>query len=185
MDTKHLHVTVNLDALLGELQRALQFSINLVAMALKSAPPVPDDELRLPIGIFSTTFDRRLQWGPEEAVGHYQTWALSHGLRDAVEGVSSFLESAHQALSAWALVERQNSGARLTQADWSAGMNGAAFHRLGLPDKLSHIQEEHHVALDNDLERHVLIVLCHKNGSTRILPQHGHRGTWAASSTLS
>lgn len=33
--------------------------------------------------------------------------------------------------------------------------------------------------------RKLLILLCHKNGSTRILPQHGHRGTRAASSTLS
>lgn len=181
MDTKHLHVTVNLDALLGELQSALQFSINLVAMALKSTSSSVDEELRFPQGIFGTTFDQRLQWSPEEAVRHYHTWALSNGLRDAIEGVSSFLESAHRVLSAWALIECQNAGTRLKQSDWEAGMDGTAFHRLGLPDKLVHIQNEHHVVPDNDLQRHVLSVnsarncLVHRRGvvSTRDVDAQG------------
>lgn len=163
METIPFHITINLDALLGELQHALQYSIHLVSIALRSEVPSEPEKFCLPTDGIRTIFDSRLQWSHEEAGQHFQTWALSNGLRDAIEGVSSFIESAHQVLSAWALVERQNGGTLLRHSDWATGMDGTAFHRLGLPDKLTHIHREHNIDLDKDLQRHVLSVNAARN----------------------
>jgi hypothetical protein len=162
-ETIQLQIKVNLDALLGELQHALQYSIHLVSIALRSEIPSEPEKLCLPTDGISTIFDSRLQWSHEEAGQHFHTWALSNGLRDAIEGVSSFIESAHQVLSAWAFVERQNGDTLLRYSDWETSMDGKAFHRFGLPDKLTHIQQEHGIDLDKDLQRHVLSVNTARN----------------------
>jgi hypothetical protein len=119
-------------------------------------------ELQLSSGI-STTFDCNLQWTPEEATRQHQIWTLSNGLRDAIEGVSYFLESSHRVLSVWSLAERQQSGVQLQFSDWRTAMKGTSFHRLGFPDKLSHMQSEHGIALDKDLARQVVSVNAARN----------------------
>lgn len=164
MDTRHLHVTVNLDALLGELQRSLQLTINLVAVALQSNL-ADGEEVRFPRGVISATFDSTQTWSTKEANERHKSWALTNGLRDVIEGVSAFLESAHQVLSVWALLERQNGGERLRMSEWEEEMEdgGKAFHRLGFPDKIAHIGAKHGVLADSTLAEQVLKINAARN----------------------
>ena len=161
-------ITINLDGLVGELQLSLQTAINFVAISLQATPPRSMDDLRLPQAVFATTFAQSARWSHVEALEKYQTWAIANGLRDAVEGVSSFSESAHKVLTLWGLASA--NGGRVSFGDYQAVIEGAAFHRLGLPDKLSHLKAEHGVALDQTLERQILSVnnarncLVHRNG---------------------
>lgn len=165
MEQHSLNITVNLDALLGGLQRSLQRTINLVAVALK-VELLPDDaDVRLPLDTFATTFDERLKWTAAEAMENHRNWILSNGFRDVIEGVSSFVESAHRVLSFWKLAEKQKSGIRLRGEDWNREivMGDKSFHRLGLPDKFTHIEQEHGVPPDATLLRQVLSVNSSRN----------------------
>ena len=161
-------ITINLNALLGELQVSLQTAINLLAIALRATPPESMDDLRLPQEVFATTFAQSTHWSNAEAVERHQTWAVSNGLRDAVEGVSSFLESAHRVLSVHDLAK--GNGGQILYDDYQKAMEGGSFHRLGLPDKLDHLRFEHGLLLEATLERQVLSVnnarncLVHRRG---------------------
>lgn len=163
-----LQITINLDALLGELQFSLQTAINLVAISLRATPPESMDDLRLPQEVFATTFAQSGRWSHAEALEKHQTWAIANGLRDAVEGVSSFIESAHRVLAVWDLASA--NGGRVTYGEYQKAMDGAAFHRLGLPDKLTHLKSEHGLAINETLVRQVLSVnnarncLVHRRG---------------------
>ena len=163
-----LQITINLDALLGELQFSLQTAINLLSISLRATPPESMDDLRLPQEVFATTFAQSARWSQAEALEKHQTWAIGNGLRDAVEGVSSFIESAHRVLSIWELAS--TSGGRVTYREYQEILDGKAFHRLGLPDKLAHLKSEHGIAIDGTLERQVLSVnnarncLVHRRG---------------------
>lgn len=84
---KPLHITINLDALLGELQLSLQTAINLLSISLRATPPESMDDLRLPQEVFATAFAQSSRWSRAEALEKHQTWAIGNGLRDAVEGV--------------------------------------------------------------------------------------------------
>jgi len=163
MDTENIHITINLDALLGELQHSLQFTINLVAFSLQTEHSTIQDELRLPIENITTIFSKRLQWSNEEASEYQRIWVLTNGLRDIVEGVNLFIESAHKVLSVWSLIDRQNVGEQLNSVIWQKEMQGTAFHRLGLPDKLEHLYKEHNISLDKDLARHLLSINTARN----------------------
>jgi hypothetical protein len=163
-----LQITINLDALLGELQFSLQTAINLLAISLQATPPESMDDLRLPQEVFATSFAQSVRWSHAEALEKHQTWAIANGLRDAIEGVSSFIESAHRVLSVWDLASK-NDG-RVTYGEYQKAMEGTAFHRLGFPDKLTHLKSEHGIAIDETLERQVLSVnnarncLVHRRG---------------------
>jgi len=75
-------ITINLNALLGELQESL----------MKASAPESVEDLRLPSReVFATVFSTKARWSQAEAVEKHQTWAISNGLRDAVEGASSFI----------------------------------------------------------------------------------------------
>lgn len=168
MQPNTLKITINLNALLGELQESLQTTINLVAVALKATAPESMEDLRLPSEVFVTEFASKAQWSHAEAIEKHRTWAISNGLRDAVEGASSFIESAHRVLSIWALASSNNG--KVLYGDYQRELEGASFHRLGLPDKLTHLKSEHGIALDADLERHLLSInnarncLVHRRG---------------------
>lgn len=163
-----LQITINLDALLGELKFSLQTAINLLSISLRAPPPDSMDDLRLPQEVFATTFAQSARWSHFEALEKHQTWAIGNGLRDAVEGMSSFIESAHRVLTIWELASA-NDG-RVTYGEYQEALEGKAFHRLGLPDKLTHLKSEHGIAIDATLERQVISVnnarncLVHRRG---------------------
>lgn len=146
--SKHkINITINLDALRGELQRSLQKEIYLVSAGLQNIELIDPALLHLPTNGVTMIIDGSLSWGAEEVQKQYREWTLSNGFRDIVEGVSTFLESAHKVLSYWKIVGKQKSGSEIKGSDYNdIILSGRKkFHRLGLPDKIKHLETEHYI----------------------------------------
>ncbi len=172
MATQKINVTVNLDALRGELQRSLQKAIYLVSAGLQTNDKIDPELLRLPTNSVTMTFDGGLTWDSEEAQKQYSEWILSNGFRDVIEGVNAFIESAHRVLSFWKIAEKQKDGAEITGSDWNDIVisGGKRFHRLGLPDKFDHLSKEHGIEVEPSYREQVLSIdiarncLVHRGG---------------------
>jgi hypothetical protein len=172
MATKSIKVTINLDALRGDLQRSLQRAIYLVASGLNAADHVRSENLYLQGKSTNMVYDSSLNWNTEQLRGEFNTWLLSNGFRDSIEAINSFLKPAHKIMSAWELAYRQNKGEVLTGADWQKvtidGTN--KYHKYGFPDKIIHLKTEHNLILEDSLVEQVLSInfarncLVHRNG---------------------
>jgi hypothetical protein len=170
MATHSITVNVNLNGLLGELQRSLQRIICLVATGLEAKSDVDPNDISLSANIKSSFSDLKID--KEEFQSQYAEWILSNGFREAIESVGNFLESAHRVLSIWELIEKQNTDTKITGDDWNKIFQdiGNKFHRLGLPDKLEHISKIHGIEIKNSYKEQILSInvarncYVHRNG---------------------
>ncbi len=156
MTTQSISININLDGLRGELQRSLQDVICLVSTGLSANSNIDPNNLSLPTAIkhsFSS-----INMNESEFDEYYRQWIISNGFRDAIESISTFLESANRVLSIWGLVKKQNSGESVTAEEWKHIFQDAGnkFHRLGLPDKIKHINEQHQISVTEALSEQVL-----------------------------
>jgi hypothetical protein len=171
MSTQRIQVKVDLNGLRGRLSRSLQRTTLFVAAGLQNARPLEPAFPELPID-FKVQFDSGLTWSEEETRDQYSNWILSNGFRDVIESVSGVLEEAHQVLSVWQLRSMEQSGTRIYGSHWNTIVNagGKKFHRLGLPEKLTHFNSEHNLLLDQIILDHVLSInkarncLVHRDG---------------------
>lgn len=163
MATQTITVTINLNGLRGELQRSLQEVICLVATGLGAEIDVEPDELVLPTTVKSSF--SKLGWDKDQLNNQYNEWVLSNGFRDAIENVSSFLESSHRVLSIWELQEKQDAGISISGDEWNKIFldGGNKFHRLGLPDKLEHIAIKHGIEIKDVYKEQVLSINVARN----------------------
>lgn len=163
MAEQTISVNINLNGLSGELQSSIQKIICLVATGLNSRAQVEPDELALPATIKSRF--GKLGLSLEQFNSQYSEWILSNGFRDAVEGVSSFLESAHRVLSIWGLIEKQKAGVSIFIHDWNGVFSDAGnkFHRLGLPDKLDHIENSYGIKIGKSYKEQVMSINLARN----------------------
>lgn len=163
MGQQTIMVNINLNGLLGELQRSLQKVICLVATGLGAEIKVEPDELMLPTTVKSSF--SKLGVGREKFYSEYREWVLSNGFRDAIENFSSFLESAHRVLSVWELQEKQDKGTPVFKNDLNRIFldSGNKFHRLGLPDKIYHIAIEHGIQIKDSYKGQVLSINLSRN----------------------
>lgn len=172
MENETVNVTINLDALRNELRIALQRVIYLVSAGLKAAEGIDPENLQLPTVSMAVTYASNLKFTPVEIKQQYTSWILTNGFRDSIECVSAFLESVHKVLSVWKLTGKQNETVQIKAADWNATfVDGIKkFHRLGFPDKLNHIRNEHDIEMDEKFVDLLLSIntarncLVHRNG---------------------
>jgi len=159
MATK-INISINLDALRGELQQSLQRAIYLVGAGLQTKDNIKSDQLYIPNDGMQMIYADSLVWDDNAAINRYEQWILSNGFRDAIESLSMFLESAHRVMSFWEFSEKQKNGVQLTGADLNEVMTTIPqkFHRLVFPDKLSHIQKKHSIIFDEGLGSHVISI---------------------------
>jgi len=138
-----VHMRISLDGLRGELQRALQRTIFLASAGLQNVELINAEKLQLPTNSIPASYASNLKWTSEEAQNHFRKWVVINGFRDSIESVSAFLESAHQVLSIWELVEKQKEGHKITGSEWKKVINICAseFHHFGLPNKVDHIKK--------------------------------------------
>ncbi|MDG4604426.1 MAG: hypothetical protein P9C48_14240 [Defluviicoccus sp.] len=171
MSEQHIHISVNLDCLCGQLKRSLQKIIFLVSASLQKLALINAETLELPIP-FKTVFDDGLMWSRGVLQENYCEWVLCNGFRDAIEAVGAALEEAHRVLTLWSLLD-ENSQCKLSGAKWNELFieGDKHFHRLGLPDKLSHLRLNHELFLDEHLSSHLLSInkarncLVHRGGT--------------------
>ncbi|MDP3672921.1 MAG: hypothetical protein Q8R69_24935 [Telluria sp.] len=153
-----VHIQVNLDSLAGELQRSVQRITYLVAAGLQSPVDVDPDKLLIESQGVRLQFIQGYAWSETQAKPAYEDWVLGNGFRDAIEAVSTFLESVRQVLAIWRLGKRQSMGEQLTGGLWNEQFGDAArrFHRLGFPDKIAMLETEFSAKLDPALQQQIL-----------------------------
>ena len=164
-------VNINLDGLRSELQRSLQSIICLVSAGLNSSDSIDSDNLHLPTSI-KHTFANTSAIQKDKFKNKYSEWILSNGFRDAIESISSFLESVHQVLTCWELAVKTESEFHIPRDDWNITFPRMIkqYHRFGLPEKLSHISDEHDIEIKESFKDQVLSInsarncLVHRNG---------------------
>jgi hypothetical protein len=172
MTDHQISINIDLDVLRGELQRSLQRTIFLVSAGLQSTVRLDTDRLQLPTNSITMIFDGGLKWDMQTAKQQYENWTLSNGFRDIIEHFNSFFESAHKVLAFWELSTKQKGGVKITGSLWNQIIvsGGKSFHRLGLPDKFSHVHDKHNIQIDAKLREQILSsnaarnCLVHRNG---------------------
>lgn len=172
MPANAITININLNALRGELQRPLQRTIYLVSAGLQSKDKIDIDHLQLPTNSITMIFDGSMKWDAQNATEQYSKWILSNGFRDIIEYFNTFFESAHKVLTFWELAAKQKNGIVITGADWNQIIisGGKSFHRLGLPDKFTHVQDRHSFNIDTKFREQILSTnaarncLVHRNG---------------------
>lgn len=165
-----ISVKINLNGLRGELQRSLQKVICFVSNGLESGCDIEPDRLVLPTNIKSSF--SKISWNKDEFNKKYTEWILSNGFRDVIESVNSFLDSAHEVLSIWEILEKKKSKDSISGEEWSDIVigGGKKFHRMGLPDKLSHISDNHGIEIKGSYKEQILSInaarncFVHRNG---------------------
>jgi hypothetical protein len=163
MAVHSISVTVNLNGLIGGLQRSLQQTICLVANGLSAPTDADPNEIALPVDIRSTF--SKLDWNRETFHKRYREWILSAGFRDAIESLGAFLESANRVLSIWDLLKKQAASSLVTVGDWNSIFldSGNKFHRLGLPDKIHNLCDNKCLNVPEDLKIQVLSINIARN----------------------
>jgi hypothetical protein len=114
-----------------------------------------------------------LQVGPDvtatdELRDVFRSWILISLFRDSVEVVSRFLEDVRELCAIHALL----GPATITGEEWNEKVviPAAAFHRLGLPDKITRLKSEYGVSVADNFTSEVLSVnqarncLVHRQG---------------------
>jgi hypothetical protein len=146
-------VDVNLGAMVGQLQRAVQRTMNLVCIGLQSRGTLVTEHLELPDTSVALSIDSGLRWDTEFAKTEFANWALVNGFRDASEAVGAFLESVRAVVAFWSLAASQVQEGRLSVTDWKRKVVDEAkkFHRFGFPHKLEFLEKEYALSLDPDL----------------------------------
>ncbi len=160
-----INIQINLAGLIGELQRSVQRTIDLVASGLETKQYVTGESLRLPDTSMGITLDKNLKWDRERAQKEYSKWVLINGFRDVTEGTGLFLESVHQILSYWGLGIRMKDEGPLTGEHWNEMIvkGGRHFHGLGFPDKVDHLSKKHKLVLNEALTSEVLSINATRN----------------------
>src|SRR5690606_10686626 len=125
----------------------------LVGGALHAMEHISSDMLRIPASTVNMTFDPGLSWTTEQAQEQYGEWILSNGFRDIIESTGTFLESAHTVLSLWEASKHSDERGGIRGDDWNRIVvtGKQRFHRLGFPDKLDHLANEHQIRVDDVL----------------------------------
>lgn len=133
---------ISLAGVQGELEISLQHTIDIVKFGLTAAEEAIEKELAYPGSTIGYSTAAKAMLSFPEAKYRFHLWTLTNGMRDAVEIVSAFLETARSACAATMLVAKTQSGSKreLSILDWNSQVQNDArkFHKLGLPDKIEH-----------------------------------------------
>ncbi len=139
MVERQLDIHLDLGAVQGTLQRALQRSVDLVSFGLHAAETAANGSLTLPGAYFQVAAASNEALNFDQAKQEFPPWLVGHGLRDSIEAVGLFLQEVRLVCAVWSL------GNQTTGAAWMARMVEEAkkFHHRGLPDKLTFLEKEY------------------------------------------
>lgn len=165
MATKRIHININLDNLLNELLQLLEKTTYFVSIGLQQKDKTDPKLVQLPSSNFPVTYTSKLNWSSEQAQEQYYNWILTNGVKDIIDGINTFLESNHQILSYWEIAKRQRDGEKLTGAVWNKHIinGGKNFHRLGLPNKIDHLKDNHKLELEQNFIDQLLSINTARN----------------------
>lgn len=142
-------------SLMGEIQGAIQRSIDLVSFGLQAADRLEIESLEIPGVRFRVGPAQNLAMEIEQAREEFRTWVLSNGLRDCVDAIGPSLEWARKTCFLWTregeVTELEEDKLRLSVQlsgeEWNVHMinEASVFDRLGLRKQLDHLQDKYHL----------------------------------------
>jgi hypothetical protein len=142
-----ISVNLNLAALLGRINRALEEASRFVSLGLTKST----DTIVTEPASFSIQFNSGLSWSREEEILAWRHWILKNGFRDIAELISVVLEEAHQVLTFYALISRQTAGEALHATELAIrDKDISRFHRLSLSDKLDWVLAQRDFVLPDE-----------------------------------
>lgn len=164
MTENELKIEINLSGLLNELQLHLKKIVFLVSAGINTRGFINQEMLTLPTNN-TIDFEGGTDWHINDVQKMYLNWVISNGFRDIIEAVNRFLESTHEVLTIWKLVERQKKGERIRGADWRNLLieESKKFHRLGFPDKLEHFESAHFFFINHQNREKLLSINSARN----------------------
>lgn len=171
MKRRVVRATVNVDAMLGQLQATLQRTMDSVAVGLicveqvKEPPPLPfvlaEGSPSLPaLSIPGVAFQVGLAKGSsfEDGRARFPAWVLGCGLRDCIEAVLLYLDEVRSVAAVFSV-----GGGAMSSTDWGRtvdprGPVGQRFHRLGLKDKMTYLADRYDASLRGDYAEEMLSI---------------------------
>jgi hypothetical protein len=148
-----LHLSLNLQALQGTLNRNVQRVSHFVATALIADTASLTEPLQGHGRVVTYSYQPGLQWTEPSAAAEYRIWALLNGFRDLAEVATYFLQSVHSLCIAAKLSELQARKGHVTGADWQDMVVTAEnrFEKANLPQKLERLTRDYELRLANDV----------------------------------
>ena len=102
----------------GEIQKAIQRSLDLIAFGLQAAETDEINSLEMPGLSFQITPAGNLAMSPEDARIEFQSWVVTNGLRDCVDALGPSLEWARKICFLWSregeIIELEDGNFRLS-----------------------------------------------------------------------
>ena len=139
----------------GEIQRAIQRSMDLVSFGLQAADRLEIESLEIPGLHFQVRAAQNLAMGIEQAREEFRTWVLANGLCDCVDAIGPSLEWARKMCFIWSregeVTEVEEGKLRLSAQisgeEWNAHIidEARSFEYKPLRDKLDHLQDKYHL----------------------------------------
>jgi len=139
----------------GEIQRAIQRSMDLVSFGLQAADRLEIESLEMPDLHFQVRAAQNLAMEIEQAREEFRTWVLLNGLRDCVDAIGPSLEWARKVCFIWSregeVTEIEEGKLRLSGQisgeEWRAHIidEARSLEYKSLRDKLDHLQDKYHL----------------------------------------
>lgn len=147
--------TLELESPSGEIQKAIQRSIDLVSFGLQAADRLETESLEIPGQRFQLSPVKNLAMEVEQARDEFRTWVLANGLRDCVDAIGPSLEWARKTCFLWTregevtekIDGKLNLSAKITGEEWNVHIIDEArdFEYWPLRKKLNHLQDKYHL----------------------------------------
>jgi len=160
------NMTINLAAVVGQLQRSLQHSFDRVSLGLLAADKMTSEELTLQGSWQQLSLTGKELRTADTIKEDFNNWILANGFRDCTEAIGAYLEEVRNVCTVLSF-----SG-KMTGEDWNDNIVQGAkkFHRLGLPDKINDLKDQHDPVLVTGYVDDILSIntarncLVHRNG---------------------
>jgi hypothetical protein len=165
MTIRKINITVNLNGLLGELQTSLQRISYIVAGGINNSSNLSMSGTNIPGKSMFIDLGGNLNWNDDQLKNEFNKWILEKGFNDSIENVSYFLETTHKILSYWEIMALQNGKGIVSGADWNRiiKIGEKKYQKLFIPEKLSHLVNEHKLVLQDNLVSHLLSINSARN----------------------
>lgn len=151
MSDVRVQVSIDLNAIEGATRRSLQHAKDVVRFARAGSKLVDATAYDDPGAFLSFDPAENLRLSLSEVKAATEIWLVTHVVRDLVDTTSAFLEQARACCAYFGLASKPTA----TWSDFQAVQEeSAAFHRLGLPDKLKLL--ESHFEVVSDFQPHLL-----------------------------
>jgi len=151
-EVKHVDISINTASLQGSYLADIQNLLDVITFVYGAAEHVTEERYESHLGFmsFQPANDRRLTYG--DARDRSKQWLLGSFLTDSVNATGNFLDECRRVCALYRLGAKGKAAGQefkdIFERDWKS------FHRLGFPDKFTHLRNE--FGVETLFEKHFL-----------------------------